>query len=140
MSPAERLVEIDRLLAMPITGNPDEATQRSLLRAERESLIASGQVPNWPGTTRSIPSTVARNTQVAQSQRRAVTHHSVNGDVVNYAPESSAPTSRIYVAPNSQATSLSFLEQMTPTERQRYYRDLAIRNRGRYEVDVYHHH
>lgn len=136
MDPAERLVEIDRLLATPLTGNPDEATQRSLLRAERESLIASGQVPNISRPVHSNPTTNTRSAQFAQ--RRAVTHRSANGDVLNYAPESAAPASRIYVAPNSQATNLSFLEQMTPTERQRYYRDLAIRNRGRYEVDVYH--
>src|SRR5215813_207977 len=42
---AERLVEIDRLLARPLTGSPEQADERTLLRAERAALISSGQVP-----------------------------------------------------------------------------------------------
>ena len=44
VSPADRLVEIDRLLAAPLTGRPEESDQRVLLRAEREALVTSGQV------------------------------------------------------------------------------------------------
>ena len=36
---AERLVEIDRLLARPLTGTPESADERTLLRAERAALI-----------------------------------------------------------------------------------------------------
>src|SRR5258706_15034015 len=43
---AERLVEIDRLLARPLTGTPESADERTLLRAERAALIGSGQVPS----------------------------------------------------------------------------------------------
>jgi hypothetical protein len=39
---AERLVEIDRLLAAPLTGRSDDADQRSILRSERAALGGSG--------------------------------------------------------------------------------------------------
>lgn len=43
---AERLVEIDRLLAAPVTGRSEDSDRRTLLRAERASLVDSGQVPH----------------------------------------------------------------------------------------------
>ena len=61
-----------------------------------------------------------------------------NGNVVHYA----APTTRtepITVAPNSQSTNLSFLEQMTPAERERYYKTIRLQNTQRVEVDVRRH-
>ncbi|MEY2530558.1 MAG: hypothetical protein QOI96_643 [Verrucomicrobiota bacterium] len=129
---AERIVEIDRLLAAPLSGRPDDADQRSLLRAEREALIASGQVPY---RMRSQP-VVSRN-RAEQPNPSTVTQRLANGDAVNYA----SPTTqngRITVAPNSQASSLSYLEQMTPTERERYYKTLRLQNSRRIEVDVRH--
>jgi hypothetical protein len=41
---AERLVEVDRLLAAPVTGRSEDSDQRTLLRAERAALVDSGQV------------------------------------------------------------------------------------------------
>ena len=137
---AERLVEIDRLLARPLTGRPDEANQRSMLRAERESLIASGQVPYSARNSQAAQSMVNHHAQTAQSTQSTLTRRSANGEVVNYATENNSGGAQVIVAPNSQDRDLPFLEQMTPTERAHYYRDQAIRNRGRYEVDVYHHH
>jgi hypothetical protein len=45
-------------------------------------------------------------------------------------------TNGIVIAPNSQATSLSFLEQMTPSERERYYRDLRLRNTQTIDINT----
>ena len=124
---ADRVVEIDRLLAVPLTGTPDESDRRAALRAEREALVASGQVPY----------------QLAQQNRPRYVPPPANntvtradgGNVVHYvAPETrSGP---ITVAPNSQATSLSFIEQMTPSERERYYKTIKAHNTQRVEVDV----
>jgi hypothetical protein len=107
------------------------------LRAERESLIASGQVAYWSRNGQKPLVSSANNHP--QSSQISVKHRSTNGDVVNYAAPNNGGNSQVVVAPNSQNTDLPFLEQMTPTERQHYYRDLALRNRG-YQVDVYHHH
>jgi hypothetical protein len=128
---ADRLVEIDRLLALPLTGRPEESDRRTALRAERDALIASGQVPyrNVPQSfTSRAANTPANNTVTRVAE----------GNVVHYA----APTTRtepITVAPNSQATNLSFLEQMTPTERERYYKTIRLQNTQRIEVDVRRH-
>lgn len=108
----DRLVEIDRLLAVPLTGTPEESDRRAALRAERAALIASGQTPYR------MPSQF------------------VVGGNSNYA----APTSRpgpITVAPNSQARNLPYLEQMTPTEREHYYKTLRLQNTQRVEIDVH---
>jgi hypothetical protein len=124
---AARVVEIDRLLAVPLTGTPEESDRRAALRAERDALVASGQVPyqlaqqNRP---RYVPTPA--NNNVARA---------ANGHVVNYA----APETRsgpITVAPNSQANNLSFIEQMTPGERERYYKTIKAHNTQRLEVDV----
>ena len=124
---ADRVVEIDRLLAVPLTGTPEESDRRAALRAERTALVASGQVPyhlaqqNRPGN---VP--VPPNNTVTRAN---------NGNVVHYA----APTVRtepITVAPNSQATTLSFIEQMTPTERERYYKTIKAHNTQRVEIQV----
>ena len=61
-----------------------------------------------------------------------------NGNVVHYAAPSTR-TEPITVAPNSQSTNLSFLEQMTPAERERYYKTIRVQNTQRVEVDVRRH-
>jgi hypothetical protein len=121
---AERLVEIDRLLAAPVTGRSDDSSQRALLRAERASLIASGQVPYRMQTQfeANHNRTVQSNAPLA-----TVTQRAANGDVVNYAP-ATTQTGRIIVAPNSQDHNLSRLEAMTPTERKHHFRELEIVN------------
>lgn len=126
---AERVVEIDRLLAVPLTGTPEESDRRTALRAERAALVASGQVPyelrNSMLGTRNVP-VPANNT---------VTQRSANGNVVNYVAPTT-PTAPIVVAPNSQSTNLSFLEQMTPSERERYLKTIKAHNTQRVEIDV----
>jgi hypothetical protein len=132
---ADRLVEIDRRLAAPITGRADDADQRVLLRAERAALIESGQVPyrmqNQFGANHS--SRVQSNPPAATVAKRTT-----NGDLLNYAP-ATTQSGQTVVAPNSQARNLSFLEQMTPSERERYYKTLRLQNTSRIEVDVRHH-
>ena len=124
---ADRVVEIDRLLAVPLTGTPEESDRRAALRAERDALVASGQVPYQLASQN-------RPRNVPMPPNNTVTR-TTNGNVVHYA----APTTRtepITVAPNSQSTNLSYLEQMTPTERERYYKTLKLQNTQRLEVDV----
>lgn len=133
VSPADRLVEIDRLLAAPLTGRPEESDQRVLLRAEREALVTSGQV-----AFQRAPRSSAISSQNPQSNNGGTTLVSANGDVINYAPPV-PQNNRIVGAPNSQASNLPFLEQMTPTEREHYYKQLRLENRGRVQVDVFHH-
>jgi hypothetical protein len=123
-SPADRVVEIDRLLAVPLTGRPEESDRRAALRAEREALVASGQVPYQ----------LARPRTVSAPPNNTVTRVA-DGNVVNYAAPATR-TAPITVAPNSQSTNLSFLEQMTPTERERYYKTIRLHNTQRVEVDV----
>jgi hypothetical protein len=126
---AARLVEIDQLLAAAPTGRPEDSDRRTALRAEREALIASGQVAyrNVPASfTSRVANTPPNNT---------VTQRFANGNVVNTA----LPTVRtepITVAPNSQAANLSFLEQMTPSERDRYLKTIKAQNTQRLEVEV----
>ena len=129
---ADRLVEIDRILALPPTGRPEESDRRTALRAEREALIASGQVPYRnvpPSFTSRVANTPPNNT---------VTQRLANGNVINNA----LPTVRtepITIAQDSQAKSLSFLEQMTPSERERYLKTIKAQNTQRVEVVVQHH-
>ena len=126
---ADRLVEIDRLLAAPPTGRPEESDRRTALRAEREALIASGQVP-YRNVPQSFTSRVANT-----PPNNTVTQRYANGNVINTA----LPTQRtepITVAPNSQATNLSFLEQMTPTERERYLKAVKAHNTERVDINV----
>ena len=129
-SAADRVVEIDRLLAVPLTGRPEESDRRAALRAEREALVASGQVPYQLASQ-------GRNRNVPTPPNNTVTRTS-NGNVVHYA----APTTRtqpITVAPLPQSSNLSFLEQMTPTEREHYYKTIRLQNTQRVEVDVRRH-
>lgn len=129
---ADRLVEIDRLLAAPPTGRPEESDRRTALRAEREALIVSGQVPY-----RSVPAPFT--SRVANTPpNNTVTQRFANGNVVNNAVPT-ARTEPITVAPNSQATNLSFLEQMTPSERERYLKTIKAQNTQRLDVVVRHH-
>jgi hypothetical protein len=128
---ADRLVEIDQLLALPPTGKPEESDRRTALRAERAALIASGQVPY-----RNVPQSFI--THAANTPPNNTVTRTNDGNTVHYA----APTRRtepITVAPNSQATNLSFLEQMTPAERDRYYKAVKVQNTQRVEVDVRRH-
>jgi hypothetical protein len=114
---AQRLVEIDRLLAAPVTGRSEDSDRRAVLRAERAALADSGQVPYR-----------AQN-QIASNRNRPAQ---------NYAP-APAQVARVTVAPNSQDKNLSALEQMTPTERARYYKDVSLQNTSRVRIDVRHH-
>ena len=133
VSPADRLVEIDRLLAAPLTGRPEESDQRVLLRAEREALVTSGQVA-VPRASRSSAISLPN----LHANDGGTTLVSANGDVINYGPPV-PQNNRIIGAPNSQASDLPFLEQMTPTEREHYFKYLRLENRGRVQVDVFHH-
>jgi hypothetical protein len=128
---ADRVVEIDRLLALPLTGKPEESDRRTALRAERAALVASGQVPY------ELRGPLVASHNVAVPVNNTVTQRSANGNVVNYAepPSHVAP---IVVAPNMQSTNLSFLEQMTPTEREHYYKNVRLQNSQRVDVNVRH--
>jgi hypothetical protein len=129
---AERLVEIDRLLAAPITGRSDDSDRRTLLRAERAALVASGQLPY---RAHSQFATNGSQTVQGNPPSATVTKRAPNGDLLNYAP-APAQTGRIVVAPNSQDRNLSPLEQMTPTERERYYKALRLQNTSRIDVNI----
>ena len=120
----ERLVEIDRLLAAPVTGRSDDSDQRILLRAERAALLDSGQISYRVQSQLAINRnrTVHPNAPLATASTRAA-----NGDLMNYAP-ATTQNGRTVVAPNSQASNLSSLEQMTPTERAHYYRAVGLQN------------
>jgi hypothetical protein len=127
---AERLVEIDRLLAVAPTGRPEDSDRRTALRAEREALISSGQV-----AYRNVPQSFT--SKVANTPPNNTVTRTVNGNVEHFAapPKRTEP---ITVATNSQDKNLSFLEQMTPTEREHYYKTLKLQNTSRLEVDVRH--
>lgn len=133
---SERLVEIDRLLAAPVTGLSEDSDRRTLLRAERAALVDSGQV-----SYRAQSQFAVNRNRTAQPNAppATVTSRAANGDIINYAP-ATTQTGRTVVAPNSQASNLPYLEQMTPTERAHYYKELRLRNANRIEVDVHHHH
>ena len=129
---AQRVVEIDRLLALPLTGTPEESDRRTALRAERAALVASGQVPY------ELRNSMLGTHNVNPAVNNTVTQRSANGNVVNYAAQTHR-TEPITVAPNSQSTNLSFIEQMTPAERERYYKTIKVHNTQRVEVDVRNH-
>jgi hypothetical protein len=103
-SAAQRIVEIDRLLSAPLTGQPGDADQRVTLRAERAALANPYAQP------------VAR-TQLAPLLERVSGSRQNNNIVV--ARDSQG---------NHEPNRLSTLEAMTPTERERYYRELRIKN------------
>jgi len=105
---AERLVEIDRLLARPLTGTPESADERTLLRAERAALIRSGQVPSQPVDPVSAQPVQSNSLPIGE-----------NATV-------DAPSSQIVIA--SSSSSLPFLEQMTPSERDHYFEELWLQN------------
>jgi hypothetical protein len=98
----DRLVEIDRLLSAPLTGNQADADQRVTLRAERDVLTGRARMIAHQNP---VPVAAPRNSQPQQAQQ-------------------------IVVARDSRADNgnLSFLEQMTPTERERYYKSRRIEN------------
>ena len=120
-TPAERLVEIDLLLAKPLTGTPEQADERSLLRAERAALISSGQVP--------FPSGNLAAGQLAQSSQAAI----AEGSPAAYPNEHSpvmpdAHNDQIVIATDSQASRLPFLEGLSPTELDHYFQWLWLQN------------
>lgn len=123
---AERLVEIDRLLARPLTGSPEQADERTLLRAERAALISSGQVPYEFG-----------NQAPGRPSPATMLQHSADDDSVDHAhATANSQSGEIVIATNSQASSLPFLEQMTPTERDHYFEELWLQNSS--VIDVNH--
>lgn len=118
---ADRIVEIDRLLSAPVTGDPADSDRRVALRAERAALTGNPNPAVFVNRPTQVPTNLVRTPNVGN---------------VNYAGAPSA--SGIVVAPNSQATSLSFLEQMTPSERERYYKTLRLQNSRTVDVIVRH--
>jgi hypothetical protein len=118
----ERIVEIDRFLSTPLTGTPEDADRRVVLRAERAALTGSGG------------QTAQYRPNVTQDHRSRGTVAQSNGNVVNYGP-ATAEQSRIVVAPDSRAQSLPGLSAMTPTEREQYYKQLRLTRPG-YNVDI----
>ena len=112
----ERLVEIDRLLARPLTGTPEQADERTLLRAERAALISSGQIPSQSGNQ--VPAHPVESNPAPMGQ------HSITD----------APSGQIVIATSS--SSLPFLEQMTPTERDHYFQELWLQNGSFIDVNV----
>jgi hypothetical protein len=116
-TPAERIVEIDRLLARPLTGTPESADERTMLRAERAALISSGQVPSQTGSQ--VPGEPVQPNSAPMEQHSAT----------------DPSGGQIVIATNSQATSLPFLEQLTPTERDHYFQELFLQNGSFVEVN-----
>jgi hypothetical protein len=130
-TPAERLVEIDLLLAKPLTGTPEQADERSLLRAERAALISSGQVPFQSGDPPA--GQLARSSQPAIAERSPAAYPNEHGPVM---PD--AHNDQIVIATNSQASNLPFLEQMSPSELDRYFQWLWLQNGSFVDVNVNH--
>lgn len=97
---AQRIVEIDRILSKPLTGLPEDADQRATLRAERAAL--ANPFAQTVATTRPVQPVAPRQ------------HTSV---AINREPQAKYEPYR-----------LPALEAMTPSERERYYKDLRIRN------------
>jgi len=120
-TPAERLVEIDLLLAQPLTGTPEQADERSLLRAERAALISSGQVPFLSGNLAAGP--LAQSNQAATAERSSAAYPNEYDPVM---PE--AHNDQIVIAHDSQASRLPFLEGMSPSELDRYFEWLWLQN------------
>ena len=118
---AERLVEIDLLLAKPLTGTPEQADERSLLRAERAALISSGQVPFPSGNL--AAGQLAQSSQAAIAERSPAAYPNEHGPVM---PD--AHNDQIVIATDSQASSLPFLEQLSPTELDHYFQWLWLQN------------
>ena len=107
---------LNRLLAMPLTGTPESADERTLLRAERAALISSGQVPSQPDSQ--------PRAQPVESNPASMTQHSTTD----------APGGQIVIAPSS--SSLPFLEQMTPSERDHYFQELWLQNSSLIAVNL----
>lgn len=113
---AERIVVIDRLLARSLTGTPESADERTLLRAERAAFLSSGQVPSQPGNQ--VPA------QPVPTNPPPMGQHSTTD----------APSGQIVIATSS--SSLPFLEQMTPSERDHYFQELWLQNSSLVNVNV----
>lgn len=104
-SPHGRVVEIDRLLSLPLTGTQADADQRITLRAERDALTGG-----------------MHRTVVAQ-QTAPQRHEPVRN------PQ------QIVVAGDSRQHDLPRLEQMTPGERKRYLEAVRAHNTQTVIVD-----
>ena len=118
---AERLVEIDLLLAKPLTGTPEQADERVLLRAERAALISSGQVPFQSGSLAAG--------QLAQSSQDAIAERSPAAYPNEHVPVMpDAHNDQIVIARDSQASHLPFLEGLSPTELDHYFEWLWLQN------------
>ena len=120
-TPAERLVEIDLLLAKPLTGTPEQADERSLLRAERAALISAGQVPFQSGNP--AAGELGQSSQAAIEDRSPAAHPNEHEPVM---PDTH--NDQIVIAHDSQASRLPFLEQMSPSELDRYFQWLWLQN------------
>jgi hypothetical protein len=101
----DRLIEIDRLLSAPLTGSQVDADRRVTLRAERDVLTGKARM-----VAHHIPVPVAaprhaRPQQYQQPQQIVVPRGS-----------------------RDENGNLGFLEQMTPTERERYFKSRRIEN------------
>lgn len=99
-----RIVEIDRALSVPLTGTPEDADRRATLRAERAALTGGSHAP-LPRVAAGAP---AYRDQLQTRNTAIVVAHDSHGD--------------------HQPGRMSKLEAMTPTERQRYYHELAVKN------------
>lgn len=76
LSPFERIAEIEKELAAPLTGQPDDADRRAQLRAERDALtgrpsgVAVQLAPSAPAQNRATGVIVARDSQGQAGQNR----------------------------------------------------------------------
>jgi hypothetical protein len=96
---AARVVEIDRLLSLPLTGTSEDADRRATLRAERLALVHPHAAP-----------------VTAPPRQQAPMHDQPH-------------SSQIVVARDTQGNHdqrMAAVDAMTPTERERYYRELKL--------------
>lgn len=98
----DRLIEIDRLLSAPLTGSKADADRRVTLRAERDVLTGKARMIAYQIP---VPAAAPRNTRPPQPQQIVVPRGS-----------------------RDENGNLGFLEQMTPTERERYFKSRRIEN------------
>jgi hypothetical protein len=105
-SNTDRIVEIDRLLSLPLTGTQQDADMRATLRAERDALTGHSRV--------------ARQNVAPVSP----TYHQ---------PPSNQ---HIVVAQDAQNRNLNYLEQMTPSERKRHLEEIRAVNTRTHTVIV----
>jgi hypothetical protein len=99
-SSTDRIVEIDRLLSVPLTGTQQDADLRATLRAERDALTGHSRMAR-----QNVIPVVPPSHQATGNQH-------------------------IVVAQDARNTDLNYLEQMTPTERKHHLEEIrALRTR-----------